>query len=659
VRIGLLFRFVVYHLVIFTLLRLAFFATFHGDEVISPDILWKSLLLGLRFDVRLAMILATPLLFFAWGRLSPFASKAVSRFWRVFYFFVAVGWALFYVFDFGHYGYLRSRINSSVLSTLGNPDIAMGMLWQSYPVVWITLGFLISLFVYSYFLRRFVFVHHRSAYFMFPPRTCWVVFIAAYIVGLYGNVSQYPLRWSEAFFSPRNFVSQLALNPVLYYIETYSFAKADSFDLKRTTALYPVMAEYFGVEAPSINPLNFSRQVTPQPPAHPFNVVVIVMESMALSKTSLMDNPLDPTPALADLAADSYWFSNYYSPHEATARNLFAIMTAVTDVTKGKSSSRNPQVVDQRLIINSFKEHQKMYFVGGSASWANIRAIFSNNIPDIQIFEEGYFPESRTDVWGVSDLDLLIEANKVFEKQPADKPFFAVVQTASFHRPYTIPTDAKQFQVKQASPGELHRAGFSQLEQYNSIRFSDYSLGYFMELAKKSPYYKNTIFIVTGDHGLPDEEGENVPPGPHIWNLEKYHVPLVIHNKELFPEPTEDQKSGSHLDLMTTAAFLAGVPHVNTTQGRNLFELEFDKERYSFIFNFQSQIGEYYLLNNDFFYRYDNVTKGQLFRYRSEDPDKDIKDEFPEVYQRMAVIAEGYLQTSRYLLFNNKKPATP
>jgi phosphoglycerol transferase MdoB-like AlkP superfamily enzyme len=656
VRIGLLFRFVVYHIILFTVLRLIFFLCFHGAENTSSDQLTKAFFLGFRFDLRFTLILVTPLLLFAWGSLSPFSSKKASRRWQWGYFFAAFAWLIFYVVDFGHYSYLRSRVNSSVLSNLESPDIAMSMLWQSYPVIWISLAFIGILLLYAHFQRRFVFVHHRSPYFMFPTSFCYVFFVAIYLVGLYGNISQYPLRWSEAFFSPRTFLSHLSLNPVLYFFETYTFAKKDNYDLKKTKASYPVMAEYLGITNQNENPLNYEREVTPKVPAHPYNVVVIVMESMALSKTNLMGASLNPTPALAQLAEESYWFSNYYSPAEGTARNMFSIMTATPDVTRVKTSSRNPLVVDQRLIINAFKDHSKMYFLGGSASWANIRGIFSNNIQDIQIFEEGYFNKGRTDVWGVSDLDLFIEAHKVLEAQNG-KPFFAVIQSASFHRPYTIPSDAKGFKVVDAKLSDLHEAGFYSVEQYNSMRFADYSLGYFMELAKKSPYYKNTLFVVTGDHGLPDENGLNVGAGSHVWNLEKYHVPLILHNAELFPESTEDQKPGSHLDLMTTVASLAGVPHVNNTLGRDLFELEFDKERYSFIFNYYSEISEHYLLNNDFYYRFDDVKKGQLYRYRSEKPEQDVKEEFPEVYTRMSEIAEGYLQTSRYQLFNNKKPA--
>jgi phosphoglycerol transferase MdoB-like AlkP superfamily enzyme len=47
---------------------------------------------------------------------------------------------------------------------------------------------------------------------------------------------------------------------------------------------------------------------------------------------------------------------------------------------------------------------------------------------------EGSFSEQPINVWGISDKDLYLEANKIFNKQT--KPFFAYIQTAGNHHPY-------------------------------------------------------------------------------------------------------------------------------------------------------------------------------------------------------------------------------
>jgi phosphoglycerol transferase MdoB-like AlkP superfamily enzyme len=650
----LFLRFMILHGVLLACLRIAFYVAFKPLEEFSSSLIWKSFVLGSRFDLRLICVLLIPLILFSWRSWSTDSVLARRR-WTLFYGFLACFWLLFYVFDFGFYGYLNSRMNSSALLFLENPDISFGMLWQSYPVVWVALGFSAFIVFYMILLQRFVFRQHKKSFFNLPSFLVTLIFLFSFVTGLYGQISQYPLRWSEAFFSPHHFVSHLALNPVLYFFESYEFSSKKEYDVKKVQEFYDEFADYLGVIEKDKENLNFSREVRSIPRTVRPNVIVIVMESLAFSKTNLGENPLKPTPELEKIANKSYWFSNYFSPTEGTARNLFSIMTATPDVTKVQTSTRNPLVVDQKVIANSYDQYRRMYFVGGSASWANIRGIFSHNIDGIEIYEEDAFQRSRADVWGVSDLDLFIEAHERFAKLPQDQPFFAVIQTASFHRPYTIPQKAGDFKLRDEPVTKLKEAGFYSGEQFNSLRFSDYSLGVFFEMAKKSAYYKNTLFVITGDHGLPDEGGVNVPQGSHLWELEKYHVPLVLHHSDYFQRPEQDSKLASHVDVMTTVAALAGVSHTNTTLGRNLFDPYFDKERYAFIYNYYSELNEYGLIGENFYLHYDDKHGAQLFAYREESPLVDQKEQHPAEFIRMQRLAEAYLQTSKYLLFNNQK----
>lgn len=661
-KIRVLFRFVLFHLLFLSLLRVIFYFVFKTPSGYSGAELVKAFYLGAKFDLRLILLLALPLIFVGWGDFQPLTSLKTRRVWSFVYVFLMAGVAITYILDFGHYGYLATRINATVFAFLKDPDISGQMLWQSYPVIWITLGFLLFLGIYYRLFISLILKTRKTYIVWIPPSALLLSFVVVFLYGLYGHFSQYPLRWSDAFFSPHHFLSHLSLNPVLYLVETSEFQDRKTVDIDKVRGSYSTLAPYLGVDHPDENTLNFSRKVSaadgtthPSAGASPLNVVVIVMESMAISKTSLTANPLRPTPSLEALAKDSYWFSNYYSPTEGTARNMFGIMTAIPDVYKGETSSRNPLTVDQHVIMNDYDNYKKWYFLGGSASWANIRGIFSHNIEGIEIIEEGSFAKSRTDVWGISDLDLFIEAHRRFADHPKDKPFVAVIQTASFHRPYTIPKDSKGFKNLNVDLKSLKEAGFYSLEQFNSLRFSDFSLGYFFKLARKSGYYKNTLFIVTGDHGLPDDGGVNVTEARQALILEKYHVPLILHNKQLFPSTFNDSRPAGHLDVMTTAASLARVNHVNTTLGRNLFDARFDKERYAFIYNYSSVANEYGLLNEDYYYRHDDVIGDQFYNYSADSGAKDVKEQFPELFQRMKALAQAYYETARYMLYNNKK----
>ncbi|NIP94181.1 MAG: hypothetical protein GWO24_12290, partial [Akkermansiaceae bacterium] len=48
------------------------------------------------------------------------------------------------------------------------------------------------------------------------------------------------------------------------------------------------------------------------------------------------------------------------------------------------------------------------------------------------------------DVWGISDLHLFEESNRVLRR--TEQPFVAFIHTAGNHEPFTIPEDSRGFE---------------------------------------------------------------------------------------------------------------------------------------------------------------------------------------------------------------------
>jgi phosphoglycerol transferase MdoB-like AlkP superfamily enzyme len=265
---------------------------------------------------------------------------------------------------------------------------------------------------------------------------------------LWGTFAQYALFWSDAFFSRDPFVSALALNPVLYFYDTSNFSEAD-FDIEKVREYYPTISNWLGVAEPDQDNMNFTREIIPDKKIEPPpNIVIIFMESVGLNRMRLMGNPFDTTPTLDQLAKNGLFFPNFYVPWVSTSRSVFTMVTGIPDVARTKTSSRNPLIRDQYSIISEFVDHDKYYMIGGSASWANIRSLITYNLKDMDLIELEDFDRPRVDVWGISDLDLLREAHDLFSKRDSEKPFFAVVQTAANHRPYSIPEDNASFIIQ-------------------------------------------------------------------------------------------------------------------------------------------------------------------------------------------------------------------
>lgn len=655
-------RLIICPLILFTLMRMIFWWLHHEGNTSTWLELTKAWWLGFRYDLRVILVLALPTIVLVNIRnFNPRWSKFARKFWQTYWVFVITLAFTFYLFDFGYYAYLHSHANATALRFLVDWAISFQMLWESYPVVKaFALIFLFS-YIYAKIFKHLILpsVHKSIENVSYKRSFNNGIFIFIFvIVGLYGKASFYPLRWSDAYFTNNSFISALAINPIHYFFDTLKYRQTD-FDPNKVKKYINSVSTYLDLPKLDENKLNFSRIIPGSANADgsQMNIVVIILESTGSYKTGVFANPADPTPYLDQIARAGVLFRKHYVPSEGTARSIFGIMTGTPDVNTDYTSSRNPMIASQNLIINAFKDYKKFYFLGGSTSWGNIRGLLSYNIPDLEIVEEGGFTSERNDVWGISDLSLFKEANSRFTKQK--QPFFAVIQTAGFHRPYTIPKNKDGFEEKKLDESVLKASGFISNEEYNSLRFQDYSLGRFFQLASQSEYFQNTLFVIQGDHGLPDYGSTNLSKGELFWGLSKWQVPLVFYAPKIFPVPQVVEDISSELDVMTSIASLTAKEHLNTTLGRNLFSTKSPNERYAFLYTYYEHPPGIALIDKQYYLKCTSrLTCEGIFDYTSETPDKNLANEIPEKFNEMQNLTFGLYETSKFLLYNNPNPIT-
>jgi len=655
------------NLLIFILFRLVFWGYFKNsaDPIPTPDLL-HSFYLGLKFDLRLTLLMLLPLFLlggFRW--LSPFESNLMRRVWFL-YLASAFGIVLlFYFMNFGYYAYLHTPMNATVLRFAYDLSTSAQMMWETYPMVWVFVGFSVMIIAYLWFLHRILW---NADHFANPQFRGWVKAVMVslstvlVIAGLYGKFSYYPLRWSEAFAQAHTFAPSVALNPVLYFTNTLK-NKDVSFNEAATRDAYPNMAAYLGVDHPNADKLDFTRQLkqtSTLPPQRP-NIVMVFLESFASYKTGLFGNPLNPTPNFDHLARNGLSFSRYYTPHTGTARSVFAAVTGIPDVELHKTASRNPLVVEQHTIINAFRDYHKMYFLGGSASWGNIRGVLQRNIPGLEIHEEGSYQAERVDVWGISDLSLFEEANKVFQKQ--QQPFFAIIQTSGNHRPYTIPEYNRGFQPQHHDSSTYQQAGFISEAEYNSFHFMDHAIGLFMQDARKQDYFRNTLFVFFGDHGITGYAGRHTPEFESKFLLSGFHTPLVFYAPDLLPKLFKGgqtiDKIASEVDLLPTIAGLTTPGYTNTTLGRDLLDTRLDSPHYAFTITHHS-VPEIGLISRDHYFRMQADGNNKLLaNTASSTPLANVVNKETAIAKDMETITRQMFETARYMLYHNKTNVQP
>ncbi len=652
-RLQYLFSIIAVYWILFIILRISFYFAYRG---VSGDYefseLVKTFFMGIRFDLRLAILISLPLILLS---MIPFfnltSSKIIRRIASIYVIIISIIMILLYAADFGYYGYLDSRLDITAVSFIENPIISMQMVWESYPVI---LGLIIIvLLVYGlYFCYQKIVQHTLKKLKSIIPiwqKIIGIIFgTVILIIGSWGTLSQYALYWSDVQFSRNQFVTSMGLNPVLYFFDTMKFQEQD-YDIQKVKSHYDTMTEFLNITDSDINSLNFTRNIssTITDDRNLPNVVIIFLESVGANRLGTMGNPLDPTPNLDQLIKESLFFDRFYVPTGGTARSVFTLITGIPDVARVKTSSRNPIIRNQNTIINDFKNYNKHFILGGSASWANIRSLITYNIKDIKLTEFGDFDRPRLDVWGISDLDLFRESHEIFKNESVVKPFFAIVQTASNHRPYSIPEDNEGFESIEVSEDELYKSGFKSVEQYNGMRFLDHSLGKFFEMASEEPYYNNTIFVMFGDHGTSDPQAHHMPPADYDLKLRSYNVPLIVYTPGNINQHRIIHKVCGLHDVLPTIAGLVGIPYTNHTIGRDILNQGNDVNN--------TLIG-YGIIGKDFYLQKFRDGSEQTFHdLNSPSPNDDVKLEYPNKFLKFNELADAIYETSKYLLYHNQQ----
>ena len=648
-------------LLIMTIYRFIFFFHYRGDH---RPFSGSAFLLGLRFDAKfISMLGLGMLLLCAIPFVNPVKNPKAKTFWTILLSIIFLITLIFLGADFYHYDYLKQKLNASVLNFLVDAGISLKMMSQSYPYIKISIALILLVWLFASWHKRSL--KRIAGEEVAPKRTkittvYYIVFVLLLGICTFGKIGQYPLRWSDAFVFADDFKASTALNPFQSFFSTLSF-KDSGYDIKKVKAHYPVISSYLGINNPDTSKLNFERLFAP---ADTFvnkpSVVLVICESFSAYKSSMYGNTLNTTPYFNELCNNGIFFDRCFTPAFGTARGVWATITGTPDVEPQRTASRNPNAVDQHTIINDFKSYEHLYFLGGDPTWANIRGLLSNNINDLHIYSQDDFKAKKVDVWGISDKNLFLEANGMLKERT--KPFFAVIQTADNHRPYTIPAeDRTEFKLVNYSDQELAKAGFENNNELNAFRYTDFCFQKFMEAAKKETYFANTIFVFVGDHGIRGNAADMFPAAWTKQGLTCEHVPLLFYAPK-FLAPKRIHEVSSQIDILPSIASLTKTAYRNNTLGRNLFDTIVASAQYvpiasmpHYAFIIDHDVKTIGLVSNAYYFLKNLKTGKQEFVSVTENGDVIPGPQTDSIKDRMNTMTDAWYETAKYLLLNNKK----
>ncbi len=282
----------------------------------------------------------------------------------------------------------------------------------------------------------------------------------------------------------------------------------------------------------------------------PKNLVIILEESLGAEYVGALGGR-KITPELDKLSQQGIWFNNLYATGTRSVRGIEAVITGFLptpsrSIVKLRKSQTNFFTIGQLLKSLNYKTS---FIYGGESHFDNMKRFFANNGFSKIIDENDYVNPVFYGSWGVSDEDLFARANEEFLNYENDQPFFSLVFTSSNHPPFDFPDN-------RIKTGTLDKNTVN-----NAVKYADYALGQYIAKARKSSYWKNTLFLIVADHSDKVYGSEIVP-------IKHFKIPALILGSDI--QPINYTQVASQIDLLPTLLSLMGIDSSHPAIGHDL-----------------------------------------------------------------------------------------
>lgn len=443
------------------------------------------------------------------------------------------------------------KYNFIAVNYLVYTNEVIGNIMQSYPVIPI----FTTLFLVSGTITYFIVQHSKNYIESIPSFTEKIKISGVYLVMLALSLATIPYLAAKEN-SQNIFTNELQSNGIYKFYLAFIHSELDYFKFYKTI---PTQEAYATLkeQIPGITTESTSRPITAKGQENHKNVVLITIESYSADFMKVYGNENNITPFLDELATQSLQFTNLYAVGNRTVRGLEAV-TLCFPPTAGESVVKRKDNKNKFSTGNIFnqKGYQVKYLYGGDAFFDNMEDFFSRNGYAI-VDKKSLRPNEITfaNVWGVCDEDMANKAIKVMNAEAQlGKPFFNHWMTVSNHRPFTYPNN------KIDIPGDAK-------SRDGGVKYTDYALRKFFEMAKKQPWFQNTVFVIVADHCASSAGKTELP-------LDKYRIPALVYSPG-FIAPQKYTQLMSQIDVMPTVMGLLNFNYQSKFYGQNVFQSDY------------------------------------------------------------------------------------
>ncbi len=607
-----------------------------GDEFI---LFIKSFIMGIRFDTVISgYILTLPILTLFIFSLCKVKNNVLNR--LVFYFIGVLYTTAFFICSanipfFNHY-----FENFTTAAFIWSDSFAFisAMIFQEW-TYWIYFLAFVALastfwFIYNkifvYYYKRIKFPNSKNKKIYLINFGYFLLFAILVFIGIRGRIDEKsPIRTGTAYFSEYPLPNKLGLNPVFTLINSYILDRKNQNGFLANVdgmAAIKEIQKMLNLTEKSIYGSPIAREVKVEGLPNKMNVVLIIMESMSSEHLNINGETKKLTPFLDSLIKKSYYFSNFYTSGIHTYCGTFSSLFGLPTLFKN-----HPMNLPAIPYVGGFAAELKpygyksLYFTTHDDQFDNAGGFMYGNDFDSVISKSDYPSEKILSTLGVPDHYMFEFSLPILNKiSKSGNNFFVSLLTSSNHGPYKIPSDIN-FKAKNK---EITDA---------IVEYSDWSLNHFFNLAKKTDWYENTIFIFTADHGTLKNAEYDFP-------LCLTHSPLIVFSPKFENDAKVINNPAGQIDIFSTVMGLLNFPYVNNSLGIDLL-----KENRKFIFfSADDKIG---CLSNEFYLILSN-DKEYLYKYKKNDLNNYIND-YKSIADSMKNYAVNMMVGSDYLIKTN------
>jgi phosphoglycerol transferase MdoB-like AlkP superfamily enzyme len=305
--------------------------------------------------------------------------------------------------------------------------------------------------------------------------------------------------------------------------------------------------------------------------ATPPNIVIVIVEGLGRAFTNDGGYLGNFTPFIDSLSGKSLYWKNFLSEGGRTFAVLPSILGSLPFAKNGFLELGDGMPTHLSLLsLLKYNGYHTSFYYGGDSKFDNMQSFLQKNatdeINDEKSFPAGYvrLPAPNGTSWGYNDKELF-RHYLLTRDEKATAPQLSVVLTVSTHSPFAINEEDKYMQQFEQRMTQL---GFNDAQknehrnyklQYASILYLDDCMRGFFNAYKKRSDYNNTIFLITGDHRMPEI--------PMSDKIDRFHVPLIMYSPML-KRTSEMASVSTHFDI--SPSLLAYLHHNYKTKGPSL-----------------------------------------------------------------------------------------